>query len=85
MACEICGCPEVRWLSTETVAAQLECSDRTVRRMIQRGDLDGVRLRGRWRVDHESLDVCVSRDSVRYLAPAEEPLRNESKGDANGY
>ena len=80
MACEICGCPEVRWLSTETVAEQLECSGRTVRRMIQRGDVDGMRLRGRWRVDHESLDAYVSTDSVRFFTPTEELLRNESNG-----
>ncbi len=66
MACEICGCPESRWLSTETVAAQLECSARTVRRMIQRGEVDGVRMRGRWRVDHESLDDYLRMESVRY-------------------
>jgi excisionase family DNA binding protein len=66
VTCEICGCPEARWLSTETVAAQLDCNPRTVRRMIQRGELDGMRLRGRWRVDHESLDDYVSAESVRY-------------------
>jgi excisionase family DNA binding protein len=69
VACEVCGCPEARWLSTEAVAEQLVCSQRTVRRMIQRGDVDGVRLRGKWRVDHESLDDYVSRDSVRHYVP----------------
>ena len=66
MACEICGCPEVRWLRTATVAAQLECNPRTVRRMILRGEVDGVRFGGEWRVDHESLDNYVSKDSVRF-------------------
>jgi excisionase family DNA binding protein len=66
MPCEVCGCPEIRWLRTVTVAVQLECSPRTVRRMIQRGEVDGVRFGGEWRVDHESLDDYVSRDSVRF-------------------
>jgi excisionase family DNA binding protein len=66
MCCEICGCPESRWLSTETVAAQLDCSGRTVRRLIQRGELDGVRVAGRWRVNHESLDEYLSAESVRF-------------------
>ena len=85
VACEICGCPEARWLSTETVAMQLACSARTVRRMIERGDIDGTRLRGRWRVDHESLDAFVGKDSVRHFVPARAPLRNESKPDLTAY
>ncbi len=56
------------------MAAQLECSARTVRRMIQRGEVDGIRMRGRWRVDHESLDAYVCMDMVRYGGPAEDGM-----------
>ncbi len=69
MACKICGCPEVRWLRVSTVAAQFKCDPKRVRRMIKRGDIDGVRFGGQWRVDHRSLDEYVRRDSVRFSVP----------------
>jgi len=71
MACPICGCPEVRWLRVSTVARQFGCDPKRVRRLIKRGDIDGVRFGRQWRVDHESLDEYVRRDSVRFSVPQE--------------
>ena len=69
MVCKICGCPAQRWLLVATVAARLGCSAKSVRRMIQRGEIDAVRVGRHWRVDHDSLDDYVRRDSVRFPAP----------------
>jgi excisionase family DNA binding protein len=66
MLCKICGCPDVRWLRVGTVAGQFKCSAKKVRRLIKRGDIDGVLLGGEWRIDHQSLDELVRRDSVRF-------------------
>ena len=65
MACPVCGCPQVKWLRTATVARQFGCSRRTVLRMIERGEVDGVRFGRSWRVEHSSLDDYVRRDSRR--------------------
>jgi excisionase family DNA binding protein len=67
MRCEICGCTQRRWLRVTTVARQFGASDKRVRRMIKEGTLSGVRFGGQWRVDHESLDEYVCRDSVRFV------------------
>jgi excisionase family DNA binding protein len=48
------------------------CSRKRVRRMIKRGELDGVRFGGEWRVDHRALDEYVCKDSVRFVAPSQE-------------
>ena len=69
MACKICGCPEVRWLRVSTVAQQFKCSPKRVRRLIKRGQIDGVRFGAHWRVDHQSLDEYVRKDSVRFSVP----------------
>lgn len=74
MACKICGCPEVRWLRVSTVATELKCSPKCVRRLIKRGAIDAVRVGRQWRVDHKSLDDYVRRGSVRFWVPdAEAP------------
>ncbi len=73
MRCEVCGCPGVRWLRVSTVARQFRCSSKRVRRLIKRGEIDGVLLGGEWRVDHRSLDDYVSKDSVRFSAPGAAP------------
>ncbi len=70
MTCAVCGCPEQRWLRVATVARQFGCSSKRVRRMIKRGEIDGVLFGGEWRVDHESLDAYVRKDSVRF-SPAQ--------------
>ena len=68
MACKICGCPPVRWLRVRTVARQFGCSAKQVRRLIKRGEIDGVLFGGQWRVDHQTLDEYVRKDSVRFSA-----------------
>lgn len=70
MACEICGCPEVRWLRVSTVARQFAASPKRVRRMLKSGQIDGVLFGGEWRVDHESLDDFICTDSVRFVRPS---------------
>ena len=75
MACRICGCPEERWLRVSTVAEQFGCDPKSVRRLIKKGEIDGVRFGWEWRVDHESLDQYVRRDSVRFSVPAGEDSR----------
>ena len=71
MPCRICGCPEVRWLPVRAVARQFGCTPKLVRRMVQSGALEGVRLGRQWRVDHESLDDLIRRGSVRFSVPDE--------------
>lgn len=71
MACRICGCPELRWLSVSIVAEQFGFSGKKIRRLLKKGELDGVRFGGEWRIDHESLDEYVSRDSVRWASSDE--------------
>ena len=63
MDCKICGCPDARWLRVRTVARQFRCSAKKVRRLILRGELEGLRLGGEWRVDHLSLDRFVQQHS----------------------
>ena len=46
--CQVCGCPEVRWLRVRTIARQFGCSQKRVRRMVKRGEIDpwaGMSLR----------------------------------------
>ena len=67
--CEVCGCPRQRWLRVNTVAKQFGCSAKKVRRLVKCGALDGVLLGGEWRIDHQSLDEYVRRDSARHFCP----------------
>jgi excisionase family DNA binding protein len=69
MACKICGCPEVRWLRVGTVAEQFKCSRKLVRRLLKAGQIEGVLFGGEWRIDHQSLDDYVLKDSLRSGAP----------------
>ncbi|MGD2175675.1 MAG: helix-turn-helix domain-containing protein [Candidatus Brocadiaceae bacterium] len=66
MTCRICGCPDRRWLPVRTVARQFGCTAKHVRRLIKRGELEGVRFGREWRVDHETLDRRVREDSIRF-------------------
>ena len=56
------------------MAEQFRCSAQRIRRMIKRGEVDGVRFGGHWRVDHRSLDDYVRRDSVRFAGPGMGPF-----------
>jgi len=73
MPCEVCGCPEVRWLRVTTVAEQFKCNTKLVRRLMREGKLDGLRFGFGWRVDHQSLDEYVRKVSVRFAEPVEDP------------
>ncbi len=64
MPCEICGCPNVKWLRVSTVARHFACSTKKVRRLIKSGCLLGVRLGREWRVDHASVDRLVQECSL---------------------
>ena len=66
--CPMCGCPAVRWLRVGTVARQFGVSEKRVRRLLKAGAVDGVLFGGQWRIDHESLDHYVVRDSVRFVS-----------------
>jgi len=67
--CEICGCPKDKWLPVTLVARRFRCTPKKVRRLIKSGELDGVRFGGVWRVDHQSLDDYILRDSIRFMPP----------------
>ena len=66
MPCEICGCPTLRWLPVSMVARHFKCSSKKVRRLINSGQLEGVRFGAEWRVDHQSLDDYIRKDSIRF-------------------
>ncbi len=68
MLCKVCGCPKVRWLQVPTIARHLSCTTRKVRRMINSGELSGIRLGRNWRVDHKSLHKLIQRFSVECAA-----------------
>jgi len=69
MQCKICGCPDLRWLRVGTVARSFKVTPKVVRRLIKKGEIEGVRFGGEWRVDHQSLDDYVRKDSVRFSVP----------------
>ena len=71
--CELCGCPQVKWLRVITVARQFGCSPRKIRRLLASGELEGLRLGREWRVNHESLDELVERYSLHGGLPPEGP------------
>jgi excisionase family DNA binding protein len=56
---------EVTMLSLEEVAYRLGVSVQTVRRLIENGELKGVRVGRQWRVRQEDLDDYVRRMSSR--------------------
>ena len=66
MTCGTCGCPDVRWLRVKTVAKVLRCCERTVCRMLKRGELGGLRVQRQWRVDHQGLHRLIEAHSVDY-------------------
>ena len=41
----------------------LKVSDKTVRRLLQSGELEAVKVRGQWRIKKESLDKLLGRKS----------------------
>lgn len=52
--------PPRRWASLDAAASHLNCSPRTLRRMIARGEITGYRVGARMlRVDLEELDALA--------------------------
>ncbi len=47
-------------LNAEEVAAELRLNPYTVRRMLERGDLPGVNLGGRWYIQRAALDALLA-------------------------
>jgi excisionase family DNA binding protein len=43
------------------VAAELGLAPKTIRALIKRGDLRGVRIGRLWRVDRDDLDLFIAR------------------------
>lgn len=66
MNCDVCGCPEARWLRVRTVARTLSCDSKSIRRLIKKGELRGMRLGAEWRVEHASLDAYVRSNRVGF-------------------
>jgi excisionase family DNA binding protein len=71
MKCAVCGCSKARWLRVNTVAQTFSCDPKSVRRLLKRGQLGGVRFGGEWRVDHPSLDAYVEANRVGFGEDAE--------------
>ena len=46
------------------VAAELGLAPKTIRALIKRGELRGVRLGRQWRVDQDDLDLFVQRRRI---------------------
>jgi excisionase family DNA binding protein len=69
MQCPICGCPDLRWLRVGTVARRFGVTPKVVRRLLKKGEIEAVRFGGEWRIDHESLDDYVRKDSIRFSMP----------------
>ena len=66
MECPVCGCTRLRWLTVGAVAERFGCSPKLVRRLLKNGEIEGTRIGNRWRIDHESLDDYVRRESVGF-------------------
>lgn len=58
--------PRTRKMMTiPEVAAYTQLSEKTVRRMIARGDLKAIRIRSRWRIHQEDLEACLAQAANR--------------------
>jgi len=63
--------PEI--LTLAQAAALLQVSERTIHRMVKRGEMPGMRIGGQWRFDREQIKALVRGE----WRPAEEPLTQE--------
>jgi len=57
-----------RLLEVHEVAFLMKCSQETVRRLIRRGELIGVRFGNQWRVDPVDLQAYIESQKVRIAA-----------------
>ena len=63
--------PEI--LTLAQAAALLQVSERTIHRMVKRGEMPGMRIGGQWRFDREQIKALVRGE----WTPDEEPLTQE--------
>ena len=56
--------PASNLLSVPDVARRLNVSDKTVRRMIQAGELEAYKIRVQWRVSERDLCAFLARQRV---------------------
>jgi excisionase family DNA binding protein len=56
-------------LTTAEVAATLRCHEKTVRRMIGRGEIDAHFVAGRWLIAREALPTELPRRSPPHRPP----------------
>lgn len=50
-------CPEI--LTLQQAAAMLQISERTIQRMLKKGEIPGTQIGGQWRFDREQLRALV--------------------------
>ncbi len=50
-----------RWMTATEVAAQLRVSADTIMRLLRKGELEGVKVGGQWRVKPSSLEAYLRR------------------------
>jgi excisionase family DNA binding protein len=68
---------QASWIKANRVAAEMDCSVRTVKRWIEEGKIEAVRLtpQGEWRINRASLERWVetlrSRCSPRTTGPVD--------------
>lgn len=58
------------WHTPDEIAATFKLNVATVRRMLARGELEGTKLAGQWRVSQEDLDAWIERGRRR---PKQDP------------
>lgn len=54
--------PDHRLVTTHEAAVLLSCHEKTVRRMILRGDLPAIRVGSRWRLDPDQITTVRMPD-----------------------
>jgi excisionase family DNA binding protein len=63
--------PEI--LTLQQAAELLQVSERTIKRMVKRGEMPGTRIGGQWRFDRDQLKALVRGEWL----PEEKPLTQE--------
>lgn len=73
--------PAARAVSKKETAALLGVSEKTVERLINRGELPGFRVGWKWRVMLRDLEAYIARQQV---AERQRIGKNEGNGFVNG-
>lgn len=69
--------PERRYASLAQAAAYADCTERTLRNHIARGDIIGYKLGSDYRIDLRELDLWMAREAIRREAENDPPLSPE--------